>query len=452
MKKSPRARSPENLFVGLRRDAILLLSNILDRKIFVDAALERLRTTSGASAQHQKLIEFWIKGVLEHKEVLAKELGSLNKSGSRPLELPVEATLLLGLFQLRYQDNAHAAGVVSESVDVCRALKLGRASGFVNAVLRNALRQNSQKSAPASTQSFPDWLVQRLELQYKVEAKEILAAMSKAPPLTFRVNTQKTTRQNLQSILEAEGVCSSPSLISPNCVHVDSLPPSLRLPDLTAFKEGLFFIQDESSAIVSELVAVSENESVLDLCSAPGGKACSLALLMRDNGQVSACDISEKRLQKVRQNISRLNLRCISLAVADAAWPPFDAKFDKVLLDAPCSGLGTLARKADIRWNREASQFSELSRLQLKLLKGAYALLNEQGGQSSRLVYSTCSIDQEENEQVIEAFLSSTPNATLVTLPAWLPQHLKSKCGRFLLALPHRARMTGAFGAVIKRA
>jgi 16S rRNA (cytosine967-C5)-methyltransferase len=263
----------------------------------------------------------------------------------------------------------------------------------------------------------------------------------------LRVNTKRCDLAELRRSLEAESLSVEPAEISAHTLRVINLPKNVRISELTAFKDGLFFIQDESSAIVAELLDPKPGMMVVDLCSAPGGKACAAAMSMKDQGLVLAFDKAAKRLERVQENVQRLGLQSVKSVAADALYPPIRGVFERVLLDAPCSGIGTLARKADIRWNRHNDQFAGLAEMQLKMLAVAFGLLAPAG----KLVYSTCSIDSEENEAVVNKFLQQQPGCVVAGLPDWLPQAARSTCGRFFVSLPHRFKMTGAFAAVLAR-
>jgi 16S rRNA (cytosine967-C5)-methyltransferase len=338
--------------------------------------------------------------------------------------------LRLSLYQLLHLDRVPASAVVDDAVDLTRHARKGSATGFVNAVLRSALRQRHRLPLPARpalrergeskgerdaaiaylgiTHSHPDWLVGRWVDRLGLEGAERWVRFNnETPRLTLRANTLRATRDGVAASLAAAGVETEPTRYAPDGLLVTAGNP-LRVP-----ADGSFFVQDEASQLVSVAAGARPGERVLDLCASPGGKTVAMAADMDDRGVLVACDVRARRVNLLRDTVRLSGARCIRLARVPAAGPlPFDRVFDRVLVDAPCSGLGTIRRDPDIRWRREESDLPALAADQLALLERAASVLRAGG----RLVYATCSSEPEENEAVVDAFLSRHPDFTPVDL------------------------------------
>jgi len=262
-------------------------------------------------------------------------------------------------------------------------------------------------------------------------------------------NTLKIGTPALRRALQTAGLACHPAPYHPDCTIVDALPHDRRLNELSAYHDGLFLVQDESSAFVTRVVDPQPGEFVVDLCSAPGGKAANMAMLMRNQGRILAVDLHPKRLGVVAANGARLGISIVETVGADGRVAHVDRPADRVLVDAPCSGLGTLGRRSDARWNKSEDDLPRLRALQLELLWHAATLLRPGG----RLVYSTCTIAPEENEGIVREFLRDNPTYRAIDasdgLPD-LPSALVDEQG-YYHTWPHRHGMGGAFGAALVR-
>ena len=331
--------------------------------------------------------------------------------------------LRLSLYQLLHLDRVPAAAVVDDAVNLTRAARQTRAAGFVNAVLRTLSRQRThlglppRPAAPVShegaleylgiTQSHPDWLVARWLDRYGFDAAAAWVEFNNATPvLTIRANRLRTTRDALRQRLLDAGVDTAPTPYAPDGLLVHGG----RLPDVRGDFRGLFTIQDEASQLVTRVVGAQPGETVLDLCASPGGKATAIAATMGGTGLVVACDARPRRMRLLAAAVrdsGAPNIRLVQVGSHDDV--PFAAAFDRILVDAPCSGLGTVRRDPDIRWRRAEAQLAEFAAAQRTLLHRASTGLKPGG----RLVYATCSSEPEENEQVVDAFLADHPGFTL---------------------------------------
>jgi 16S rRNA (cytosine967-C5)-methyltransferase len=338
------------------------------------------------------------------------------------IDRDVLTILRLSLYQLLHLDRVPAAAVVDDAVDLARAARKPSATGFVNGVLRSVLRQRNRLPLPSRpapeadrvsqlaylgvTHSHPDWLIGRWLDRYGFEATEAWVRFNNATPaLTLRVNTLRATVEDAVVALAGDGVGTERCRYAPYGLVVTEGNPLRRDPD------GLVVVQDEASQLVPLLVHAAPGQRVLDLCAAPGGKTTALAAAMRDEGIVVASDVRPRRIDLLRRTVHASGARNIRVLRVEAAGSlPFGPVFDRVLVDAPCSGLGTIRRDPDIRWRRTASDLPPLAAQQLSLLERAAAVVRDGG----RLVYATCSSEPEENDQVVDAFLSAHPEFMLM--------------------------------------
>ena len=350
----------------------------------------------------------------------------IERVSGRPLD-GIDADILhilrLTLYQILHLDRIPASAAVDDAVDLARHVKRPRATGFVNAVLRRVLRERGRLPLPARpasaardealaylgiTHSHPEWLVSRWLDRHGLDAAERWVRFNnEVPALTLRANARRTTRDQLAAALAAGGVETIPTPHAPAGLRVVSGNP------LSAPSDGSFFVQDEASQLVTLAVAACPGERVLDLCASPGGKTVAMAGDMNDTGRLVACDVRPRRMRLLRETVRSSGVSHASLVqVAGAGDLPFAGRFDRVLVDAPCSGLGTIRRDPDIRWRRREEDLARFAEAQLRLLDRAAGVVRPGG----RLVYATCSSEPEENEGVVDAFLAKHPSYTICDL------------------------------------
>jgi 16S rRNA (cytosine967-C5)-methyltransferase len=340
------------------------------------------------------------------------------------LDDEILAILRLSLYQLLHLTRVPASAVVDDAVDLTRAARKASASGLVNAVLRATLRQRhklplpSRPTDPADreaalaylgiTHSHPEWLVGRWLDRYGFESTERWVRFNnETPSLTLRVNRLRATREEAIAALEQDDVDAEPTRFSPDGLVVTRGNPLRRPPD------GLVFVQDEASQLVPAVVAASVGERILDLCASPGGKTLGMAADMTDVGTIVASDVRPRRLALLQETIKTAETRCVSVVRVPQTGPlPFEPRFDAVLVDAPCSGLGTVRRDPDIRWRRHQRDLAALARDQLALVTRAADVVRPGG----RLVYATCSSEPEENDGVVASFVANRPDFRVVNL------------------------------------
>ena len=328
----------------------------------------------------------------------------------------VREILRLGLYQIFFLNRIPEHAIVDESVRLAKAEKCLGQAGFINAMMRRFLREREQitrdiadfqEARPALGQSHPDWLFEQWEQRWGREKTIRLMEWNNQPaPTCARVNRLLTDPERLAERWEDEGVEVSPIdcdwAATGDLFRLRKHPP---LDSLGSFRDGLFYVQDPSTLLSVSLLDPQPGQAVLDLCAAPGGKTCHIAERMKNEGQLTALDTRESRLKLLRENCDRMRVTCATLGQADATATG-EAKFDRVLVDVPCTNTGVIRRRLDLRWRLSPGQAKLLADEQLKLLGQAATHAKPDG----HLVYSTCSIEPEENEQLVARFLEALPD------------------------------------------
>lgn len=372
------------------------------------------------------------------------------------LDLKSRNILRLGAYQLLHLNRVPPHAAIYETVELAKPKR--KQVQFINAVLRsvqrdaNRLEFSSLQADPLQhisiSLSYPQWLVKRWLSHY--DAAWTLAfcrASNQIAPLSIRLNSLKTNREELIESLTAGSVSVKESQISPDgLILADS--PSLQ--SLQAYRNGWFYVQDESAMLAAHLLSPQPEKKVVDLCAAPGGKTSHIAQLMGNTGQIVAADNSQDRVRSVEENCQRLGITNVLLRIANSANDSleFVRDADYVLIDAPCSGFGTFRRHPDIRWKKSPNQINELAQLQLNLLENTARKIKP----GAVLVYSTCSIEPEENEMVIHRFLKNHPNFVIENAGEFLPAappHAITPQG-FLQTFPHEHGTDGAFAVRLR--
>ncbi len=370
-------------------------------------------------------------------------------------DLPVLIALRVGLYQLRHLNRVPQSAAVNQSVNLVKRARTASAASLVNAVLRQAARRINETAGRgiadplerASVElSHPRWMLERWQLAIgDNEARQLALANNSPPETAFRVNTLRTSVKEALINLQAEGVTTRESQVAPGSFVVQSGAASVIA---RAARQGLIYVQDEASQLVSILLEPGSDHRVLDLCAAPGSKTSHIAALTQDKAYIFACDRHHHRLATLRATCERLGIESVNALALDGTRElPFletGPEFDRVLIDAPCSGTGTLRGNPEIKWRLAFDDLARLAQLQLNLLERAAASVARGG----RLVYSTCSIEREENEEVVSRFLEGTQLFHVIVPNA--PASLTTSNG-FLRTFPHRDGTDGFFAAVLER-
>jgi 16S rRNA (cytosine967-C5)-methyltransferase len=366
-------------------------------------------------ARDQALLTELVTGTVRMRLAIDYQLAARTSRPIDTLDAVVRTTLRLGAFQLLYLDRLPPSAVVNDAVALTRRAAKTSASGLVNAVLRALARDRHHLIWPAGPaaaalairHSHPEWLVARWMARYGFEATEEWLTFNNRPPrLCLVTNRLLTTREALAARLAEEGVRTEPTTRSPYGLHVAAGAAM----STASFRDGWFAVQDEASQLIAELGDVDKGGRVLDLCASPGGKTLTLAARVGGAGTLVASDVRPRRVRLLRETLARLKVPAAILRVAATGDLPFsNGAFDFVLIDAPCSGLGTVRRDPDIRWARIADDLPRLAAAQLALVRRASRVVAANG----TMVYATCSSEPEENERVVEAFLADEPRFRL---------------------------------------
>lgn len=397
------------------------------------------------SERDRALLQQLSYGTLRQSPRLQAILRQLLDKPLRDKDRDVQGLLLCGLYQLdstRVPDHA----AVAATVDATRALKKHWAKGMTNAVLRRYLREREQLTQAldeAAAASHPAWLFQKILTQWPAAAAAIIDANNQQPPMTLRVNRGQASRDDYISSLKGHGIAAKAGCLSK---HAIQLAVPIDVWDLPEFSAGRVSVQDEAAQMAALLLQAGAGERVLDACAAPGGKTCHILELQPELAELVAMDVDELRLQKVSENLQRLNLKA-TLITGDAASPPAalqPASFDRILVDAPCSASGVIRRHPDVKLLRRESDIAPLANQQLCILRGLWPLLKTGG----TLLYATCSILDEENSQVIQRFLTEEGDAALSDTEMAGSESVTS--GRQLL--PSSGGTDGLFYAALQKA
>ena len=424
-----------------RAIATQIITSVCDDSINLESAFNQ--HLANDKQEMQPFIKAVSYGVLRVYYRLEFVLGQLLERPLKKKETLVKHLLLAGLYELMYMKTPQHA-CVSETVQAAVALKKQWAKGLVNAVLRKSIREADQLAAAidkneAARFAHPGWLIELVKNDWPKDYAAILQANNQAGPLSLRVNQQQCDRSTFIAMLKSQGIPASPIAYTQHGVQCETPMDITQLP---GYQQGLFSVQDAAPQLAAELLAPQKGELILDACAAPGGKTTHLVELQPEI-ELLALDKSEKRLQRIRQNLSRLKLNA-DVLVGDASQPGkwWDGRqFDRILLDAPCSATGVIRRHPDIKLLRRPADIEQLVKTQQEILLALWPLLKPDG----MLLYATCSILKQENEQQIQRLIAKLENARVCAIEAtW---GIPTDHGRQIL--PGQSAMDGFFYSLI---
>jgi 16S rRNA (cytosine967-C5)-methyltransferase len=427
--------------LDVRAAAAIVIGDVLGGHSMNRALPEQI---DRVSERDRGLLQQLCYGTLRQGPRLQAILEHLLEKPLRDKDRDVQGLLMCGLYQL---DNTrvpdHAA--VAATVNATRVLKKHWAKGMTNAILRRYLREREQLSQlldEAAAACHPPWLFNKIREQWPACAATIIDANNQQAPMTLRVNRLKLSRQAYIAALAQQDIDAGAGSLGPDALQLAQPMDVWELPGFTA---GQVSVQDEAAQLAAILLEAEPGERVLDACAAPGGKACHILEMQPQLAELVAMDVEELRLQKVSENLQRLDLHATVIA-GDAAHPPAQLErdsFDRILLDAPCSASGVIRRHPDVKLLRRESDIAQLAALQRGLLQGVWPLLKTGG----TLLYATCSILEEENSQVVQGFLAQQRGAELSNSNMEWGEAVAS--GRQLLPSPEGP--DGLFYALLKK-
>ncbi|MGZ6293027.1 MAG: 16S rRNA (cytosine(967)-C(5))-methyltransferase RsmB [Syntrophales bacterium] len=439
-----------------RHMAVEILDRVEEDGAYAEPLLDAsLSSHPQTKLPDRRLITEIVYGTLRMRGHLDWIIERLYRGRFDSLDTSIKNILRTGLYQLLFTERIPDFAIVDEAVEITKNMRR-RGSGLVNAILRNSIRKKDQITYPEAAKdpalsisiihSHPLWVVRKWIEMFGVEETTALCkANNQVPPLTVRVNTLKTTRERTNEELLEQGFEIKETAFSSDGLIIST--PTMSVRETECYASGRVQVQDEASQLIARLVSPKPGENVLDICAGMGGKTTHLAAIMENRGSILALDISKKKIDELCKNASRLNAAIVDTRVRDAREKPgkaFIESFDKILIDAPCTGLGTLRRNPEIKWRTLPAEAEECSVLQKAILENAAHYLKRGGS----LIYSTCTITNEETDQVIEDFIKRHPDFICVRPPDKINSSLVDDHGYFR-SYPHRHSTDGFFGAVL---
>ena len=441
-----------------RRICLSILNRLISNSPFSDQLLKSYLNRSDLDERDRAFVVNIVQDFIRWKLRIDWIIKQFIKSPFKRLEPYVLNVLRIAVYQIYFMDKVPEFAIVNEAVN--QAKRKGKyIANTVNGILRNICRNKGKINYPDKEKdpigflstyfSFPEWLVKKWidEIGYK-ETEKLLNALNETPNIVIRTNLLKISRDDLVKRLRQKGMEAYATKYSPSGIIIKRLHRDVS--DMEEYKEGLFFVQDEASQICAYILDPRPDEIILDACSGLGVKAIQMVELIK-KGKIISLDINPKRLLILAQTLKKEDMEDIVFPIAGdgcSAFSLFKCKFDKILIDAPCSGLGTIRRHPDIKWTKKEEDIKMLSDLQKRLLDGVSPCLKKNG----RMIYVTCTISKEENEEVVEEFLKRHPEFSLLDISKEFPwlKELVNENG-FLRTYPHIHDMDGFFCALFER-
>jgi 16S rRNA (cytosine967-C5)-methyltransferase len=417
---------------GGRQLAQIVLDRVETRASYLNLALPEVFNEYPDADQRERAFGTELAyGVYRHLYKLDYILGRLLSRPFKSLKIPVKNALRIAVYQLLYLPDIPERAVCYSAVEQIKNSRYQGLAPLVNGVLRAYLRNRSNLTLPERNPdlaeylsieySHPRWLVERWLARFGPEkAERLLQNNNEQAPLYMRINQHRASIATVLAELEQEEIKYSPGVILAEAVRILSLPAPLEQWEL--FRAGKLFVQDESSMLVAHLLEPQAGETIVDLCAAPGGKSTHMAELMKDQGRVWSIDDHPHKIKLITENARRLHLRSIQPNLADARFfeIPDGALADAVLIDAPCTGTGVLRRRVDARYRRQPGDIPKLAAIQREILDHAAEIVRPGG----RLIYSTCTLEPEEDQEQVRQFLERHPEFEAVDFRQYLPQAL----------------------------
>jgi len=448
-------RSPE----GPRKTAWRILQNWEKGNEALESLREASFRANPMETRDRALVTELTQGTVRHRLFLDHTVTACLDRPDVPLPAGVLTALRLGAYQLVYLHRIPAHAAVMETVQILKESRYRRFLPLLNAVLRRISEKGpppvpGMEDSPIRhielATSTPRWLVERLVGQRGThETREILQALNRTPPITLRVNTARISQEQFLKQLDAAGLTGAPGKLSPAAVLLENRTAPW---EIDLFKKGLCTLQDEGAQLIAPLLDPAPGHRVLDACAAPGGKAGHLAQITRDRAFIVAVDRSLKRIRMMAGSLQRLgagSVQCLAAELGSAFSPFCPGSFDRILLDAPCSGTGVLRRHPEGKWRKDPATITRMAHLQEDLLLWARQTLRGGG----RVLYTTCSLLEEENEEVVDRFLSEAADMDRIDLrqtALGLRQDMLTDRGELRL-WPHIHNCDGFFACLMER-
>ncbi|HEY9059514.1 MAG TPA: 16S rRNA (cytosine(967)-C(5))-methyltransferase RsmB [Pseudobacteroides sp.] len=441
-----------------REIALKTIYDINEKGAYSNIALSKQLESNTLKDVDRAFVTDLVYGTIKWKLTIDYIISNFSSTKLKKISPWILNVLRLGVYQILYMDRIPESAACNESVKLSKKYGHAASSGFVNGILRNIARKKNSISYPDKQKdpvlylsvkySHPDWLVNEWINNFGVEFTEsLLISNNEVPDFTIRVNTLKTTKEELISNFRESGLEASEGRAVDEALVLKNPGSFLKL---DVYKAGHFQVQDESSMLPSKILDPKPGELVIDVCSAPGGKTTHMAQLMNNKGSIIARDIHEHKISLINEASERLGISIIKAQVYDALMvdESLVEKADRVLVDAPCTGYGIIRKKPDIKWSRTMSDLKEITELQLKILSAASKYVKPGGF----IVYSTCTIGKEENRDLVERFLTNNKEFDFCGFNELLPEVLREYSGNgYIEIYPNINKIDGFFIAKMRK-
>ncbi|NLK97492.1 MAG: 16S rRNA (cytosine(967)-C(5))-methyltransferase RsmB [Epulopiscium sp.] len=442
-----------------REIAVKIISEINDDQAYSNISLqEHFSQYAYLTSLDKAFITEIVNGTIRHMKHIDYIINQFSTTKTNKMKPLILSILRSGVYQILFMSKVPSSAACNEAVKIAKKRGLGGLSGFVNGVLRNIARNLNHISYPDRNKnpieylcikySYPQWLVKYWLEYYPIDFVEALCnASNNAPKITIRCNSLRTNKESLMEILSKENIEVSQGSFLPEALHISQ---TSAISELASFNQGLFQVQDESSMLVGHILDPKPGEKILDVCAAPGGKATHCGELMNNQGQIFARDIHEHKLNLIKNSAERLGIDIITTELHDATVLDQEkmSQMDRVMIDAPCSGLGIIRKKPDIKWKKSNKDLKDLVDIQRKILSVCSQYVKPGG----ILVYSTCTISEQENLENIHWFIQNF-DFDLDPVDPYIPEflHCDSSKKGYIQLFPNVHNSDGFFIARLKR-
>ena len=440
--------------MSARQTAFKILLKFEETNLRLDDIISAELNTKKLTAREKKFVYNLSAGVVRNMSLFDWKIGSFYKGNYKKVLRKFKVILRLAMYEIDILDFIPPRATVNEYVNLAKKELDQRHASITNGILRTYLREGGKlnpdkKFKSTATQisvkySFPEWLIKRwIDYFGEQEVRRLCEAFNRRPKFDLRINPNKIETEQFCNLLSIHKILFEPSKYFENMVEIEDVQ---KIRQLKLFERGYCSIQDESAMIVPQLLELKTGDRVLDACAAPGGKFTALLEMNVENAEIFAAEINRDRIKTIIENCRRLGFFKANIIAADAVQYPFRKKFSKIIIDAPCSGSGTIQKHPDIKWRRTEEEIGIFQTLQLDILTAMRDLIEKNG----LLIYSTCSIDPAENEEVIRLFLDKHKNEFTIVEP---PNKFKDLTfdNKFIRTFPHSHKMDGSFAVILKK-
>ncbi len=453
-RSNPREETEIVIYETAREIAVKVLNRIDRTDSYLDKVLDFELRYSELSRLDKSFLTELVNGTVRWKLRIDYVISQFYRGDYAKLDVNIKNAIRIAMYQIMFLERVPQSAAVNEAVEFVKKLRGQFLANLVNAILRTSIRKLDSVEYPSIeddpikalsiVHSFPIWLVRRFVNRFGVyETEQLLTSLNERPRLSVRVNPKKISVAELASSFENKGLKVTKGRFIPNFFCVEGLS---RIGELESFRSGQFTVQDESAGLVSRLLDPKPAERILDMCAAPGGKTTHILELTGGEADLTAVEKYENRARLIRDAVDRMGYSQIKIVVADAGMYSDAVLFDKILIDAPCTGFGVMKKKPDSKWKREPEDIELLNQIQTNIMENAVKLLKPNGV----IVYSTCTIEPAENQEIVQAFLTRHPEFTLEPANGFVDRSLVSKEG-YIETLPHRNDMDGSFAARLRK-